>query len=179
MTALETFARIVQATGPARTISETEPEIAYFKDQWQNEWGYHLMLYHPEECQIMVFPQADTECHYFEIFTVPLPIVDHVAQGRAHNALCALKDRTPSELWRKARAAEEDLDSLLSHDPGEAPEEDTQPGVPLDLGTVQLTPIPQLEFTELLRRLKALKADLEALGCTVKLTGPDGKEIQA
>jgi hypothetical protein len=106
MTALETFAKVVQATGPARTISETEPEIAYFKDQWQYEWGYYLMLCDAEECQIMVFPQADKNARYFEIFTVPLPLIDHVAQGRAHNALCALKDRTPSELWSKARAEE-------------------------------------------------------------------------
>lgn len=94
----------------------------------------------------------------------------------------ALREKEASDQAIEAQrlaAAEEDLDSLLSRDPGEAPEEDTQPGVPLDLGTVQLTPIPQLEFTELLRRLKALKADLEGLGCTVKLTGPDGKEIQA
>lgn len=86
-----------------------------------------------------------------------------------------------AESWAARQATlTDDLDSLLSRNPGEAPEEDTQPGVPVDLGAIEITRTPQLGFAETLWRIKKLKAELESLGCTVKVTMTgDGAAIKA
>lgn len=62
----------------------------------------------------------------------------------------------------------------------EEAEADTQPGVPVDLGAIEITRTPQLGFAETLLRIKKLKAELESLGCTVKVTMTgDGAAIKA
>ena len=94
---------------------------------------------------------------------VPLAISN--AQGKALLAK-AQRDAKPP-------LPEVSADSLFDND-------DTQPGVPVDLGAFTIKPAAQVEFAEQLLRIKKLKAELESLGCTVKVTMTgDGAAIKA
>ena len=86
-------------------------------------------------------------------------------------------DKQAFEAWRQD---EEDLDALLSRDAGE---ESPQPCLPeldhlfSEPSAVEIEITPMILETNLINQLQALKAKLEALGCTVKIIAPNGAEV--